>query len=111
MDHTKPVLQTNWKLIMLAAMAVSMTGCASSVGTSSVMLNARELNQFETDCAYKDAQLEFLERQTPSTRELASNRIVNAVTFGTNTERRVMDQGWNNAIAIRKMNYLKSWCY
>jgi hypothetical protein len=111
MDHKKPVLQVCWKLIALATV-LSAVGCASNnVGTNTVMLSANELNQYEANCRYKSAQLEFLQRQVPSQQELYNNRLAIVSSFGAaGSDRVMMDQGWNKAIAIRKMEYLKTWC-
>jgi hypothetical protein len=111
MDHKKPVLQVCWKLIALATV-LSAVGCASNnVGTNTVMLSANELNQYEANCRDKSAQLEFLQRQVPSQQELYNNRLAIVSSFGAaGSDRVMMDQGWNKAIAIRKMEYLKTWC-
>lgn len=96
-----------------------LTGCASSQpGTTVALMPLQDLDDYKMDCNNKDQQIEFLQRQIadPAWRRMNS-QIVNttggaifSIADGTYQERKNQAEGWNQAVARRKIYMLQTWC-
>jgi hypothetical protein len=100
------------------AAALILSGCASAPGTRVALMPLQDLENFVVDCNNKDEQIALLKRQIPNPAWRITNyQIVNStggaiysMADGTYAERRSHAQGWNQAVARRKINYLETWC-
>lgn len=113
MDTTKHLLTT-----CACVVAIALTGCASTPGTTVTLLPLQDLNDYKVDCNNKDQQIEFLRRQIASPQFRRNNQIVMNTTGGilysladgSYQERKNQAEGWNQAVARRKIHYLETWC-
>jgi len=114
MDYKKHLCTAS----IIAAASLILTGCASAPGTRVALMPLQDLEKFVVDCNNKDEQIAFLKRQIPDPIWRTTNyQIVNStggaiyrIADGTYSERRNHAQGWNQAVARRKINYLETWC-
>lgn len=114
MDNSKHLLAA-----CACTVALILTGCASSQpGTTVALMPLEDLDDFRMDCSKKDQQIEFLRRQIadPAWRR-TNSQIVNStggviysLADGTYQERKNQAQGWNQAVARRKIYMLETWC-
>ena len=100
------------------AAALILSCCDSAPGTRVALMPLQDLENFVVDCNNKDEQIALLKRQIPNPAWRTTNyQIVNStggaiysMADGTYAERRSHAQGWNQAVARRKINYLETWC-
>lgn len=99
----------------LALIVVGLVGCAQP-GTKTVMLPMTDIEHFREDCKYKQAQLEFLRTQLPTShtyyaiRDSGSLGAIDSVRYGTYGEKQYVMRGEYQAVIRRKIKSLETWC-
>jgi hypothetical protein len=105
------------KYLLTACSLMLLFGCASQPGQKTVIMPTKDILTYQTDCAQKESQKEFLQKQLVGSETMSDNRLVMsnwlgkifAMSEGSYEQRADIDAGWHNAIVRAKMrNYV--WC-
>lgn len=99
--------------LLILAIATMATGC-----TTTSKMNVADLNNYQIDCSKKNQQIEFLYSQIPSRSDQAANAFIftgipsTIVTTmdGTYDHRREAYRGYNRAIILSKIDYIRKYC-
>lgn len=99
--------------LLIIAIAAMVTGC-----TTTSKMSVADLNDYKIDCRKKDQQIEFLYSQIPSQGDQAANAfILTGITStivttmdGTYDRRREAYRGYNRAIILSKIDYIRKYC-
>lgn len=102
-------------LIAATAVVASLSGCSM---TTTHRMDINDLNNFQIDCANKDAQIRFLESQMTREKEwaIASMEMhsllgmINAANDGTLKQKQAMVDRKYDAIARVKIWDLRTYC-